>query len=323
MKPIVVRSLSKTYKQFRKGFGLKGSLSSLVKRRYYDVEAVRGISFEVGEGEIVGLIGPNGAGKTTTLKCLAGILHPTSGNVNILGYTPWERNRDLLRRISLVMGQKSQLWWDLPAMDSFLISKEIYQIPDQIFQRNVERLIDMLELSAFLDVQVRRLSLGQRMRCELAFALLHDPEVVYLDEPTIGLDLVMQKRLRDFLKENQKERGHSIILTSHYMEDVNQLADRVLIVNHGLLIFNGSIKELVDKYQKERIISVKFAKKIEAKDLREYGTILEYDDNLSEIEVPTENTTKIVSHLIRNFPVKDLEIKDLPLEEIIRRLYAE
>ncbi len=323
MRPIVVRNLSKTYKQFRKGSGLKGSLSSLVKRKYYDVEAVRGISFEVGEGELVGLIGPNGAGKTTTLKCLAGILHPTNGNVNVLGFTPWERKRELLRRISLVMGQKSQLWWDLPAMDSFLISKEIYQIPDQIFQRNVERLIDMLELSAFLDVQVRRLSLGQRMRCELAFALLHDPEVVYLDEPTIGLDLVMQKRLRDFLKENQKERGHSIILTSHYMEDVNKLADRVLIVNHGLLIFNGSIKELVDKYQKERIISVKFEKKIEAKDLREYGTILEYDDNLSEIEVPTENTTKIVSHLIRNFPVKDLEIKDLPLEEIIRRLYAE
>src|SRR6266550_4753838 len=229
---ISVSQLSKYYQVHQKEPGVLGSLKALVNRKTYTAKAVDDISFTINEGELIGFIGPNGAGKTTTLKCLSGLLYPTSGKVSVLGFTPFERKYAYLKQISLVMGQKNQLWWDLPAVDSFLLNKEIYEIPDIQYKKTLGELTELLDVKDVLQVQVRKLSLGQRMKCELIAALIHNPKVLFLDEPTIGLDVIMQQKLRDFVKAYNERYNATILLTSHYMKDVEQLCERVIIIDH-------------------------------------------------------------------------------------------
>jgi len=245
---IVVDHLSKTFQVAHKAPGLRGALSGLFSREYRAVEAVRAISFEVQEGELVGFLGPNGAGKTTTLKMLSGLLHPTSGQATVLGHVPWKRERSFQKRFTMVMGQRTQLWWDLPAWDSFLLNKEIFEIPEASFHRTVDELSTLLEIQDLLDVPVKKLSLGQRMKAELACSLLHEPSVLLLDEPTIGLDVVMQKKVREFILDYQKRRKATILLTSHNMEDIAELCSRVMLINHGQLLFDGALTEIQKQF---------------------------------------------------------------------------
>src|SRR6266550_640020 len=249
---ISVSQLSKYYQVHQKEPGVLGSLKALVNRKTYTAKAVDDISFTINEGELIGFIGPNGAGKTTTLKCLSGLLYPTSGKVNVLGYTPFERKHDYLKQISLVMGQKNQLWWDLPAIDSFLLNKEIYDIPEEKYKKIISELSALLDVEDILQVQVRKLSLGQRMKCELIAALIHNPKILFLDEPTIGLDVVMQQKLREFVKAYNEKYNATIILTSHYMKDVEELCKRIIIIDHGKILYDGLLDSIVKKYAKNK-----------------------------------------------------------------------
>ena len=242
-----------------------GSIKSLISRKYEKVKAVDEISFQIEEGELVGFIGPNGAGKTTTLKCLSGLLYPTSGEVSVLGFTPFQREHAYLKQIALVMGQKNQLWWDLPVYDTFLLNKEIYEISDQKFEEVVSRLSGLLDVEHLLKIQVRKLSLGERMKMELIASLIHSPKVLFLDEPTIGLDVIMQKNLREFIKEYNKKFGATIILTSHYMKDVEALCKRVIIINFGKILYDGLLSELIKKFAPYKLITVIFAQEVDPK----------------------------------------------------------
>ena len=255
--PIIeVKNLSKTYEYYKKQAGLWNSVKSLFHREKLFTKAVKKVSFSIDEGELVGFLGPNGAGKTTTLKMLSGILYPTSGEATVLGYTPWKRQSAFQKQFALVMGQKNQLWWDLPAMESFLLNKEIYEVPEKQFRATLDELTTLLDIEKLLDVPVRKLSLGERMKCELVAALLHSPKVLFLDEPTIGLDVVSQHNIRQFLKSYNKEKKTTIILTSHYMEDVEALCERVVIVNHGIIMYDGALQKLVDTHINHKILDV-------------------------------------------------------------------
>lgn len=319
---ISVSHLSKNYKIHQKEEGFLGSLKSLVKRKYEEVPAVHDVSFEIREGELIGFIGPNGAGKTTTLKCLSGLLYPTSGEVEVLGFTPFKRKNAFLKQIALVMGQKNQLWWDLPAIESFNLNKEIYEIPDQKFKKTLDELTELLDVKDVLNIQVRKLSLGQRMKCELIAALVHSPKVLFLDEPTIGLDVVMQKNLRDFIKEYNKKFNATIILTSHYMEDVRQLCKRVIIIDHGTILYDGKLDDIVKKYGKEKFINVTFAKPVKEEKLEDLGKILEYKDVKLRLEVSREKLNKTAAKLLENFPVDDLIIEEPKLEDMVRDIFS-
>src|SRR5689334_1268733 len=273
MNVITVKNLLKYYQVHQKEPGFVGSLKSLVNRKYYDSKAVDDISFEIKEGELIGFIGPNGAGKTTTLKCLSGLLYPTGGEVKVLGFTPFQRKHAFLKQISLVMGQKNQLWWDLPAIDSFLLNKEIYEISDSEYKKTLGDLVDLLDVKDILQVQVRKLSLGQRMKCELIAALIHKPKVLFLDEPTIGLDVLMQQKLRDFIKEYNKKYNSTILLTSHYMKDVEQLCERIIIIDRGKVLYDGELADIVKKYAKHKAITVVFEKPVPREKLEHLGKI--------------------------------------------------
>ena len=297
-------------------------MKSLVKREYFDAKAVDDISFEIEEGELVGFIGPNGAGKTTTLKCLSGLLYPTNGHVSVLDYIPYERNYDYLKKIALVMGQKNQLWWDLPAQESFILNKEIYDIPDNIFNKTLEELSTLLDVKDVLNVQVRKLSLGQRMKCELITALIHSPKVLFLDEPTIGLDVVMQKKLRDFLKEYNKKYKSTIILTSHYMEDVKELCERVIIIDHGKILYDGKLENIVKEYAKNKFLSIDFSTTVERSKLEKLGNIKEYSETSAVIVVERTKSNKVAAKLLESFPVKDLNIEEPNIEDIIRDVFT-
>lgn len=253
--PDIIRidELKKTFRVPQKAPGLSGAIRGLFNRRFRDVPAVKGISFSVKEGELVGFLGPNGAGKTTTLKMLSGLLHPTSGRATVLGYTPWKRERAFQRQFTMVMGQRSQLWWDLPAWDSFLLNKEIYEIPAAQFNETVKELSELLEIQDLLEIPVKKLSLGQRMKAELACSLLHRPRVLLLDEPTIGLDVIMQKKVRDFILGYNQRWKATILLTSHNMDDVAELCSRILLINHGRLLFDGSLDQLQDRFGKGKL----------------------------------------------------------------------
>ena len=250
---ITVDHLSKTFQVPHKAPGLKGAFKGFFSREYRDVEAVRDISFQVQEGELVGFLGPNGAGKTTTLKMLSGLLHPTSGQATVLGHVPWKRERSFQKRFTMVMGQRSQLWWDLPAWDSFLLNKEIFEIPEAQFRKTVDELSSLLEIQDLLDVPVKKLSLGQRMKAELACSLLHEPAVLLLDEPTIGLDVVMQKKVREFILDYQKRRRATILLTSHNMEDIAELCSRVMLISHGKILFDGALTEIQKRFGQDSL----------------------------------------------------------------------
>lgn len=322
MSVIKVANLKRYYKVHKKEPGLGGSIRSLFHREYEDVKAVNGINFSIKEGELVGFIGPNGAGKTTTLKCLSGLLYPTGGKVRVLGFNPWDRKHDFLKKISLVMGQKNQLWWDLPPMETFLLNKEIYEVQEEKFRVTLDKLIQLLEVEDIIKVQVRKLSLGQRMKCELIAALLHSPKVLFLDEPTIGLDVVMQKKIRDFIKDYNKEFNSTIILTTHYMGDVQELCKRIIIIDKGKLVFDGQLSEIVDKYADHKIIELVLSKEVNLRRLAEIGEVKDYDFPRIILKVKKEESNAIAAKLLRNFPVEDLNISETSIESIIRELFT-
>jgi len=251
---IEVQKLSKSFRVPQKQPGLKGALRGVFSREYRDVHAVRDVSFSIKEGELVGFLGPNGAGKTTTMKMLSGLLHPTGGDARVLGFVPWERQRSFQKQFTMVMGQRTQLWWDLPAWDSFLLNKEIFEVPDGEFKETTGELMRLLEIEDLVDIPVKKLSLGQRMKAELACSLLHNPKVLLLDEPTIGLDVVMQQKVRDFIRNYNKQRKATILLTSHNVDDVAELCERVILINHGGLLFDGSLPDFHTRYGNEKLI---------------------------------------------------------------------
>lgn len=296
-------------------------MKSLFNRKHYDAKAVDDISFSIDEGDLIGFIGPNGAGKTTTLKCLSGLLYPTSGEVKVLGHTPFERKNVFLKQIALVMGQKNQLWWDLPAIDSFLLNKEIYEISDRKYKETLGTLSELLDVTDILHVQVRKLSLGQRMKCELIAALIHSPKVLFLDEPTIGLDVVMQKKLRDFIKEYNKQYNATIILTSHYMEDVRQLCDRVIIIDHGKILYDGKLDAIIREYAPNKYLSITFTEKVTKEDLQKLGKIESYDFPKVVLSVPYAQTKHVAAKILQDFPVDDINIEEPDIEEIIRDIF--
>ncbi len=322
MSIIQVNNLKRYYKVHQKEAGLKGSLKALFKRKYETVKAVDNVSFNINEGELVGFIGPNGAGKTTTLKCLSGLLYPSGGKVKVLGFNPWDRKHEFLKQISLVMGQKNQLWWDLPAMESFLLNKEIYEIPDDKFKKVLDELIGMLELKEHVNVQVRKLSLGQRMKCELVAALLHLPKVLFLDEPTIGLDVVMQKKMRDFIYSYNRKYKATIILTSHYMGDVAELCKRVIVIDKGVIVYDGLLGDITERFADHKLIKVVFSKAIDPKGLEKIAEVKEYKFPRAILKVKRNTVSLAAAELLRSFPVGDLNIEEPSIEDIIRELFT-
>lgn len=319
---ISVSHLTKYYQVHQKEPGFAGSMKSLFKRKYYDAKAVDDISFSIDEGELVGFIGPNGAGKTTTLKCLTGLLYPTGGEVKVLGYVPFERKHPYLRQISLVMGQKNQLWWDLPAIDSFLLNKEIYNIPDEQYNKTIKELSALLEVKEILQVQVRKLSLGQRMKCELIAALIHNPKILFLDEPTIGLDVMMQQNLREFVKEYNQKYNATIILTSHYMKDVEELCKRIIIIDHGKILYDGLLANIVKKYAKNKSITAIFEKPVALEKIKQLGHILSFEPTKAVLSIPRAKSNHVASKLLEHFAVEDINIEEPNIEEIIRDVFA-
>ena len=321
MDTISVKNLVKTYQVFKKEPGILGTFKSLVSRKYEKVKAVDDISFSIKEGELVGFIGPNGAGKTTTLKCLSGLLYPTSGEISVLNFKPWQRKKQFLTNISFVMGQKNQLWWDLPAIETFLLNKEIFEINDSQFKKTLGELVDLLDAKDILNIQVKRLSLGQRMKCELIAALIHLPKVLFLDEPTIGLDVVMQEKLREFVKSYNKNFHSTIILTSHYMEDVQNLAKRVIVINFGKIVFDGLLTELVKKKAPYKLISFMERDKDNFEKIKKLGKVIEQDFPKLTIRVSSKDSNRIASQILDNFTVEDLTIEEADIAEIIREVF--
>ena len=318
-----VTDLCKYYRTYRKPEGLRAALGSLFRREMAEVRAVDGISFRIEAGEIVGFLGPNGAGKTTTLKVLSGLLHPTSGSVRVADHVPFRREPHFLRQIALVAGQKNQLWWDLPPIDSFVLNREIYEVPDAQFRVTLAELVDLLEIGDVLNVQVRRLSLGQRMKCELVAALLHRPRVLFLDEPTIGLDVVVQKRLRGFLQLYNARYGTTVLLTSHYMDDVEELCRRVMVINHGRLVFDGAMASLVERYATTKYITVVFGQPVDRAALATFGAVVAYDGGLTAtLAVPRADHSRQAAALLNTYQVDDLDIRDPGLEEVIAQVFG-
>jgi ABC-2 type transport system ATP-binding protein len=321
---IQVNGLSKTYQVPEREGGFGAAVGSFFRRRYKDVQAVQQVSFSIGQGEIVGFLGPNGAGKTTTLKMLSGLLHPTGGQARVLGYTPWELNPDYLRAMTLVMGQRNRLSWDIPAADSFLLNQAIYRISDAEFAATMKELDELLELAPITRKPVRNLSLGERMKCELAAGLLHRPQVLFLDEPTIGLDITAQARIRTFLQEYNRRTNATILLTSHYMADVTALCERIIIIHHGRLKYDGAIGELSRRIAPYKLVGVALGE-VRDCDLSCYGDLVEVDssDGKQYIQVQAADVTAITAQILRELPVHDLTIEDPPIESVIERAFEE
>jgi ABC-2 type transport system ATP-binding protein len=318
---IRVRELKKIYVVSRREAGIRAALASLVHRQMLEVPAVNGISFDLAAGEVVGFLGPNGAGKTTTLKMLSGLLHPTSGELSVLGHVPWKREKTFLRQITLVMGQRNQLVWDIPAVDSFELNRAIYGIPSVDYRHILEELTGLLELEPLLAKPVRNLSLGERMKCEIAASLLHRPSVVFLDEPTIGLDVTMQHRIRVFIAEYNRRFGATVLLTSHYMADVEALCRRVIVIHHGKLLFDGELADLRRRYTAHKTIVVHLGD-CQA-DLRAYGEVVSCEDGRITLRVPKTETARVTERLLADLPVADLTVTDPPIDEVIEQVFAQ
>ena len=321
MTAMEVKDLTKVYRFYKRRPGLISSMKSLFHRHYEENQAVRGISFNVHEGELLGVIGPNGAGKTTTLKMLSGLLYPTSGMAKVLGYTPWERKKEFLKQIGFVMGQKGQLNWDLPPMESFILNKEIYEIEDNSFKVTVTELSQMLNVEHLLDVTVRKLSLGERMKCEIIAALLHSPRLVLLDEPTIGLDVVSQMEIRHFFKMYNHTKKRTIILTSHHMEDIKELCPRVIIIHHGQLVYDGALKDVVNQYVDDKLISLTFSEPIHQGELEKFGQIVEVDRFKAIIKVERSKVSGITSEILNTYNVLDLVVEEPRVEGVIANIF--
>jgi len=319
---IEVNQLYKTFRVHKKEPGLWNSVKSLVSRKFQTVEAVKQVSFQIEEGELVGFIGPNGAGKTTTLKMLSGLLYPTSGKAEVLGYIPWERHDAYRRQFSLVMGNKNQLWWDLPAIESFLVNKEIYAIPDKAYHPLVDELVTMLDVKEKMKVPVRELSLGERMKLELIAALLHSPKVLFLDEPTIGLDVISQKKVRDFICTYNKTKKTTIILTSHYIGDIQELCDRVIIIDLGKIIFDGSLKSIFNQVAEYKMVTIDFSDSISKEQLESFGEIIRMTDSHAVLKVKRAEATRISTQLLEQFEIRDINIEEELIEDIIRNVLS-
>jgi len=301
---ILANNLSKIYSVQKKRPGLSGSLQDLFSPIHEQKQAVKNVSFVIDEGELVGFIGPNGAGKTTTLKMLSGLLYPSAGSVRVLGFDPWKRQYDFLRQISLVMGQKNQLWWDLPAIESFNLARDIYDIPSSVYKKMLNQLVEMLDIGDVLNVQVRKLSLGQRMKAELVAALIHSPNILFLDEPTIGLDVLMQQSMRSFLKEYNQNSTGSIVLTSHYMDDVKELCKRVIIIDQGGIIYDGLLSDVIAKFSQHKIIEV----------ITSSGTTTH--------KVLRGKVAQKAAELLKDPSVIDINIKEVEIEDVIRQVFS-
>ena len=325
MKPIIsVQDLSKDFKIYRNHQGYLGAFRNLFDRKFDLVHAVDGVSFDVQPGELVGYIGPNGAGKSTTIKMLTGLLVPTSGTLGVNGYLPWKQRKEYVRKIGAVFGQRTTLWWDLPLTDSFDLIKHIYDIPENIFQANFNHFREILELDPFLGTPVRSLSLGQRMRADLCAAFLHNPSLVFLDEPTIGLDVVAKQRIRDFIQFINQEMGTTILLTTHDISDVQKLCERVLIIDHGKILFDGKLATLLADFGGRRILSVEFAENYPEINLRD-AEVVRRDGNqvVFSFERKTISASKLINRLSADYRIADLEVQNQPIEDTIRQIYED
>ncbi|WP_050434356.1 ABC transporter ATP-binding protein [Chondromyces crocatus] len=318
-----VKDLSKVYKVHEREAGLSASIRSLFRRKYRSVRAVQNLSFSIAPGERVGFLGPNGAGKTTTLKVLSGLLHPTEGHVRVAGFVPQQREVDFLKRITLVMGQKQQLLWDLPPVETFALNRAIYDIPDRQFKETLDELTTLLDIGGIATKPTRQLSLGERMKCELAAALLHRPEILFLDEPTIGLDVAMQLTVRDFIRRYNERHGATVILTSHYMDDVAALCPRVIVIDQGQLRYDGSLTELARSVRPHKQIALRTSAPLERAALERVGTLVELDAARAVLHVPQEALRDAVAHLLGRPEVTDLTVEDPPLEEVMREFFTQ
>ena len=321
MKAISVKNLSKKYWFYEKEEGLAGSVRSLFQKNKTTVDAVRGISVDIECGEVVGFIGPNGAGKTTTLKMLSGILHPTEGHIEVMGYTPFRREKTFLKTITLISGQKNQLFWDLPALEYFAFCKAMYEIPDDVYRKNLKTLVELAEIGDILKVPQRKLSFGQRKRCELVAALLHDPKVIFLDEPTNALDLINAGKVREFVREKGREGRYTIILTSHNVSDIEHVCERVIIINFGKVVFDGSIGDLYRMNSIGKQVRVIFNGPWKNDQVQKIGRIINISEQELLLEVEPADIAPAVSYLFANFSIKDIVINDPPLEKIIESIY--
>jgi ABC-2 type transport system ATP-binding protein len=322
--PIIeIDNLVKSYRVYQKREGLRAAIQGLFHRQYRTVEAVQGISLRVEQGEFVAFLGPNGAGKTTTLKLLSGVIYPTSGSARVMGYIPWERSNAYRRRFALVMGQKNQLWWDLPSQESFRLHQQIYRIDPLSFQKTLDELTELLSVRTLLGRPVRELSLGERMKMELIAALLHSPEVLFLDEPTIGLDVVAQHNIQQFLRYYQEERRITILLTSHYMKDVAALCRRVIVINDGAIQFDGSLSQIVDDFSTTRLVRLRLAEGQSADGLEQYAQVESIELPKVTLRCQRTNVAKILARILDDFQIEDVAVEDPPLEEVISKLYQE
>jgi ABC-2 type transport system ATP-binding protein len=321
---IEVTGLTKAFRTYKKQPGISGALKGLFRRTYEQTLAVKDVSFRIEPGELVGFLGPNGAGKTTTLKMLAGLLYPTSGSAQVLGYVPWERDDGYRRQFALLLGQKNQLWWDLPASESLELNAQIYGIPAPVMERRVSAMSELLAVRDKLNVSVRELSLGERMKMELIASLLHEPKVLFLDEPTIGLDVVSQKTVREFLREHNETQKTTILLTSHYMTDIQELCDRVIIIDHGSIFFDGRLSDVVDRFADSKLVTIQCegTVSLSAADLTKFGEIVEQNPGRIQFKVKRERVIPVCKTLLDQLPVTDIDIQEVPIEEVIRRIFA-
>jgi ABC-2 type transport system ATP-binding protein len=319
---IDVRQLTKIYRTYQKEPGFFGALKGLAHRRYQETVAARSVSLEVKEGELVGFLGPNGAGKTTVLKMLSGLLYPTSGEARVLGFVPWRRQNDFKRQFSLVLGQKNQLWWDLPAAESLELNRVIYGLDRAGAQRTVDELTELLDVRDKLDTMVRELSLGERMKMELIAALLHRPKVLFLDEPTIGLDVLSQKKVRGFLREYTARHRITTLLTSHYMQDIEELCERVIIIDHGQVFFDGALQDIIDRLATHKIMTLTRRKGLASCELTRFGEILEQSPTQVRLKVPRDRIVHASRELIAALEVDDFTVEDVPIEDIIREVFS-
>lgn len=320
---IEISELSKSYRVYQKQEGLRAAIQGLWKREYRNVDAVKSIDLKVEQGEFVAFLGPNGAGKTTTLKLLSGVIYPTSGNATVMGHVPWERNNDYRRRFALVMGQKNQLWWDLPAQESFRLHQQIYQIEKNEFERSLDELSDLLSVRDLLGRPVRELSLGERMKMELIAALLHSPEVLFLDEPTIGLDVIAQHNIQQFLKYYQAERKITILLTSHYMKDIAALCKRVVVITDGQIQFDGSLDDIIESFSGQRILRLQLAEGQSSDGLERFAEVESVELPRVTLRCPRADATRSLGEILQHYQVDDISVEDPPLEEVIAKLYTD
>jgi ABC-2 type transport system ATP-binding protein len=324
MPVIEVNGLTKTFRTYKKQPGFSGALKGLFRRTYEPTVAVHNVSFTIEPGELVGFLGPNGAGKTTTLKMLSGLLYPTRGSARVLGYVPWERNDGYRRQFALLLGQKNQLWWDLPARESLELNAKIYGIPDDVLERTVMEMTELLAVRDKLDVAVRELSLGERMKMELIASLLHRPKVLFLDEPTIGLDVVSQQTVREFLRAHNAREKTTIVLTSHYMVDIQELCQRVIIIDRGAIYFDGRLSEVVDRFADFKLITIQcdVAANYPAARLNPFGEVIKQQPGSVTLKVKRDRVIPVCKALLDELPVSDIDIQEVPIEEVIRRIFA-